>query len=177
MLTKPQFLQALIWAHQHVCASVGLLEEAIARMPEGELRDYLVRHLEEERPHAEWLLEDLRTEPGFHEPYTLDPTPVAMAGTMYYLIKHVSPLCIFGYMLALENPAPIHLVEELEAAFGKPLCRTVRVHAEEDPKHLDDLFLMVGKLEPGEEHFVLLGKDWTSGYVRLIQQKIIGIAA
>ncbi len=100
-----------------------------------ELRCFFKKHYQEEESHAEWLLEDL----GGSVSDDIDFTAACVAGTQYYLIKHVHPALLLGYMQALENPAPLALIEELEAVHGKQLLRTWRHHAEVDKDHLKEI--------------------------------------
>jgi hypothetical protein len=138
-LTCQRILRAnLAFVHQVIVASEGLLADAAAGS-DGDLRAYFLRHLEEERGHAAWLAEDLGG-----ADFPRSRAAVAMAGSMYYMIKHVSPACLLGYMLVLECfSMPLNLVEELERLHGKHLLRTVRYHAEHDPDHGADVLAMI----------------------------------
>lgn len=129
----------LAFSLQSMVASERLLGEASLECG-GELRDYYLKHLWEEAQHADWLQADLE---GFTIP--LEGAAVAMAGSAYYLIKHVNPAALLGYMRALEHPMPLAQVEKLEALHGKKLLRTVRIHAEEDVKHLAELDAMIAR--------------------------------
>jgi hypothetical protein len=58
----------------------------------------------------------------------------------YYLIRHVHPVALMGYMLAMESrQISEEYVEAVEAAHGKNAARTLRIHAEQDPGHMDEL--------------------------------------
>jgi hypothetical protein len=144
-LSKPEiFARNMAFMHDLMIASEPLVQEAIDHA-DGELRDYLVRHIEEERGHAAWLAEDL-AELGLTE-WERSCAAVACAGSQYYWIKHVHPAAVLGYMAILEGyPMPIETVEELELIHGTKACRTLRYHAENDVEHRIDLFEMIGKL-------------------------------
>lgn len=133
-LLEPDTLRRnLAWVLQIITATERLLSEAAAEC-DGDLQKYFLDHLEEEKDHAKWLAEDLE---GFAIP--LNGLAVAMAGAQFYLVKFVHPACLLGYMRALETPIPMPLLEELESAHGKKLLRTMRIHAELDPGHLEEL--------------------------------------
>lgn len=135
----------LVFVYQIVVASESLLEEAV-RVSEGELRDYFVSHLEEERSHEEWLAADLRTCGIDVKQMPLLQKAVEIAGSQYYLIKHVDPACLLGYMAVLEGfPVSSDSLEKLEQMHGKELFRTLRYHSEHDLDHRKELFDMIDK--------------------------------
>ena len=130
----------MLFLYQVMLATTGMLEEAI-KHSEGQLKEYFISHLAEEQHHAEWLAEDL-LELGVD--VMKQPTKrhaAAMAGTQYYLIKHVKPECLLGYMATIEGfPASLEFVEYIESIHGKKPFRTLRIHAEEDVTHAQELF-------------------------------------
>jgi hypothetical protein len=138
-------LANLVFVHQVITASESLLEEAV-KASSGELREYFAEHLEEERGHQEWLAGDLMTAGVDVALMPLSQIAVAMAGSQYYLIKHISPIALLGYMAVLEGcPATLEAVEQLEAMHGKDLFRTLRYHAEHDIDHGKALFALIDK--------------------------------
>lgn len=125
--------------YQLIIASEPLLEEAIHLLRkdgwEGELRAFYVKHLEDERDHAKWLLEDLQGYTG-----NLHFGVAAVAGMAYYLVRHVHPVALLGYMKALEgNQITPELIMAVEDSCGGLASRTLRLHAEEDPGHFAEL--------------------------------------
>lgn len=155
-----EFRRNLALVHQFIVASEPLMELAYAESKDEDYRAYLVEHLKEERNHAKWLLEDLD---GFTMP--LQRLAVEMAGSQYYLIKHVDPLCLLGYMKALEKPISLELVEALEQVHGKSLCRTLRIHADEDPKHHAELLRQIDKQPPALRAVIEQNAAWTADYI------------
>lgn len=132
-------MDTLAFWYQVVIASEPLLVDAACMLGddgwEGDLKAFYEKHLKDEANHAEWLKEDL----GDH-PVVLHYGAAQLAGMVYYLIRHVHPVALMGYMLALEgNPIEMSFVEAMEAAHGKSAIRTLRHHAEEDPGHFDEL--------------------------------------
>ncbi len=140
---RATLIERLNLSHTLMVASERLLSEA-AREAEGALRNYYLNHLEEEKGHAQWLERDLGS---------VSPVRRAqeVAGCQYYLIKHVHPCCLLGYMAVLECfPAPLSFVQELERLHGKEICRTLRHHCENDPQHRVDLLDIIDKMNRPE---------------------------
>lgn len=132
-------MDILAFWYQVIIASEQMLEEAIYLLRdegwEAELKAFYARHLEDERHHAKWLREDL----GDHQ-VVLHYGAAQLAGMSYYLIRHVHPVALLGYMQALEGrPIDPSFVESIEREHGVSAARTLRLHAEEDPKHIEEL--------------------------------------
>jgi len=150
-------LKNLVFLFHTMRASEQLLELAIETSEEGTpLRDYFARHLEEERGHHRWLAADLLSA-GVDVTQTGIPLKaVEMVGTQYYLVRHLDPAALLGYMAHSEClPTPPGVVDELEAAHGKELLRTLRYHAEHDADHGRELLQVVDGL-PGERQLIVL---------------------
>ena len=126
------------------CAQCAI-ENPVGDTPDAKLYAFYQVHAGDERGHDEWLLSDLDDD----IPNEIDFTAACIAGTQYYLIRHVHPALLLGYMQALENPTPLSLIEELEAVHGKKLLRTWRHHAEVDGEHLKEIEEMIA-LMPDE---------------------------
>lgn len=143
-------LANLVFVQQVITASEGMLEEAIKRSS-GDLQAYFIEHLEEERDHQSWLVDDLLDAGIDVKSMPLSRKAVEMAGSQYYLIKHVSPACLLGYMAVLEGfPVSLEAVDQLEKLHGKQLFRTARYHAEHDLDHRKELFAIID--QHPEEH-------------------------
>jgi hypothetical protein len=141
-----------IMIHQITRASGPLMEAALqtCRLSDGDhtaagLAAYLERHIEEERHHDVWLLEDLESA-GIARGDVLaaapPPSVAAMVGAQYYWIHHHDPIALIGYMLMLECNAPTpKTLADLKRRSGLPesFFRTHRIHAELDPDHQSDL--------------------------------------
>lgn len=136
----------LVFIYQMMIASEQLLESAIEES-HGKLKDYFVAHLAEERNHAQWLREDILSAGVDVSTIKRIAAAVELAGSQYYLIKHVSPLCLLGYMATLEGfPVSLEYIEKLEELHGTKLLRTCRHHAEEDLWHRIDLFDIIDQI-------------------------------
>lgn len=135
-------LDHLAFWYQVILASEPLLRDAIALLDvlegdefERDLKAFYAKHLEEERDHAKWLLEDLNG-----HPIQLHFGAAQLAGMAYYLVRHMHPVALMGYMLALEGvPIPMEYVEAVEREHGAAAARTLRHHAQEDPEHFKEL--------------------------------------
>ena len=151
------FMSNLIFMHRIIIASEPLLEETLTHA-KGALRDYFADHLEEERRHDEWLAEDLASA-GIDVGNCQFPSEaVAAAGAQYYLIRHVDPCALLGYMAVLECfPMSPDRLEKLEEVHGKQLCRTLRHHAEHDVDHAADLLAQVDLLN--DRQFALVAQN------------------
>lgn len=142
----------LVTMHGVIRASVPLMERALDRSREAAGRDaaaaglaaYLEHHVDEERGHDDWLLEDLTVLGRSREEVLAVPPSSAVAalvGAQYYWIEHYHPVALLGYIGLLEGyPPTIADVAALMERTGYPreAFRTVIRHAELDPLHRDD---------------------------------------
>lgn len=141
------FLRNLLFMHRIIVASESLLEVA-SKNASGAIRTYYLNHLEEERRHDEWLAEDLLSADIDVRSCPYDCLAVATAGAQYYLIHHVDPAALLGYMAVLECfPMPIDRLEWLESIHGTRLCRTLRHHAVHDVSHAVDLLAAIDSVD------------------------------
>lgn len=154
ILEAGPFVIHFVWLYHVMKASEGLLKAAIANST-GDLHSYYVEHLKEETGHASWLADDLRSI-GIDVHDTQAPqTAIQMAGGQYYLINHVNPAALLGYMVVLECfPAPLDYVDQLEMVHGTDALRTFRFHAEHDVDHGADVLAMIDQL-PDEDKKVV----------------------
>lgn len=139
------FVANLKFAHGIMRASAPLLELGAAKAS-GSLRDYYRSHLLEERDHADWLAEDMKSLG--EEPQVIDHAAAATAGAQYYYLQHVGPHPLLGYIAALEFcPMSLEDVETLTLRYGKAATRTIRYHAMHDPEHAKDLACVIDQHE------------------------------
>lgn len=158
------FIFNLLFMYHVMKASENLTRQA-ANCATGELKDYFTRHLAEEEGHEKWLAADLATV-GIDVSKTAVPIDaVEMAGSQYYLINHVSPVSLLGYMVVLECfPMPLEQVEHLELVHGKDLLRTLRYHAEHDIDHGADVLAEIDKLTDEQFNLVMQSAVQTANY-------------
>jgi hypothetical protein len=118
-----------------------------------QLLHYYIEHLQEERDHARWLYEDLTT----HGITLVKPDEYAMSmiGVQYYMVFHLHPCSILGYMAVVEGvPTPLPEIERLEKIYGRKLFRFARYHAEKDQVHKIELFQKIS--ETPQEYQMLI---------------------
>jgi hypothetical protein len=140
-------------------ASVPLMELAAARCLRlapadpvaGPLREYLLRHIEEEREHDDWLLDDLAALGRPRSAAAELPPPVVarLVGAQYYWIEQHHPVALLGYIAVLEGNAPDPgLTSRLvrEAGLPEQAVRTVRAHAALDIGHTEEVYGLVDAL-------------------------------
>ena len=137
--------------HQIISASEGMLEEA-AKI-DSPCQAYFIEHLEEERGHEKWLAKDI--ENLGVPPAGMEFLAAALAGTQYYLIKHVTPLALLGYMALLEGyPAGDEQVKTLEALYPDSVA-TLKYHAVHDREHRAELTKQLDSV-PEEFHDIIV---------------------
>lgn len=151
------YLQAM---HMVIRASVPLMELAAQRCaalapadPAAALMEpYLRRHIAEELHHDEWLAGDLLTvgiEPAPVLSQRPGPAVASLVGAQYYWIIHYHPVCLLGYIGALEGVAPspetARWLGEL-TGYPRGAFRTLDHHARVDDEHVADLYDLIDGL-------------------------------
>lgn len=162
----PEYLVA---THGVIRASVPLMERALERAQALDgpaaagLAEYLEHHLDEERGHDDWLLEDLEVL-GRSREEVLARAPsasvAALVGAQYYWIEHYHPVALLGYIGLLEGyPPTIGDVDALMTRTGyeRDAFRTLIRHAELDPLHRDDFDEMLDRLPLSPEQSAVIG--------------------
>ena len=160
----------LFRTHSIIRASVPLMEAArdraaslAAREPvAASLAKYLGQHVNEERHHDDWLLDDLE-ELGISRETVRSrmpsPTVAALVGAQYYWIHHYHPVAVLGYIAVLEGNPPLESqIAEVIERTGLPerAFRTFIKHARLDPHHRDDLNSALDVMPLTEEHETLI---------------------
>lgn len=159
---RQSVLSELLFLYHCCLASERLLIEAAAEAKNcidyftaTRLAQYYSSHLEEEKGEVPVLVEDLRY--GGIRVISFFPDDVALSviGTQYYLMKHIHPVSLLGYMAVQEaDPTPIEAVEVLEKAHGAELFRFVRMHAERDQEHAKELLEVIDAVPDHLQIFV-----------------------
>ena len=165
------FTQLQLRSHDVARASVPLMEAALGRCQvlasndavAADLVPYLDQHIEEERNHDVWLLDDLE-QVGLsrHEVLSRPPslTAARVVGAQYYWIYHDHPIALFGYMAALEGCiASADSIEAFITRTGMPRegLRTLLLHARVDPQHATDLDNLIDRLPLNSRHTAAMG--------------------
>jgi hypothetical protein len=164
----PEYLVA---THGVIRASVPLMVRALERARATAAEDpaaaglaaYLEHHVEEERGHDDWLLEDLAVL-GRSREEVLGQVPsasvAALVGAQYYWIEHYHPVAVLGYIGLLEGyPPSIADVDALMARTGyeREAFRTLIRHSELDPLHAADFDEAVDRLPLTTEQAAVMG--------------------
>jgi hypothetical protein len=158
--------QNLLFMHAVIVASEPLLEAALDQKPLPEtVRNYYADHLEEERNHADWLLEDLQSID--KKPVLIDWRAARLVGAQYYLIHHVSPVALLGYIAVLEcRPPPMEQIEQLEALHGEKLLRTARYHATHDIEHGKALLDLIDGMDDQSRRLIVANVIHTAAHIQ-----------
>jgi thiaminase len=157
---KATYAEYLAQTYYYVCHSTRLLASAGARfgVDREKLHTRFLKHAAEERSHHVLAERDLAKLGYSLSDFPELPETCAFYETQYYRIEHVSPIAMFGYILALEGSAVIYgpaAYAAAKKAHGDPPTAFLRVHAEEDPSHLDTAFAMIDPLSESEQRLVL----------------------
>jgi hypothetical protein len=150
----PRFFPSfLVELYSIVRCSVPLMERALERAEQLAAHDELARvtvgylrlHIEEERHHDEWLLDDLVAAGMDRELLRKNPpsaNAARLVGAQYCWIEHAHPAAVFGYLGIIEGnpPLPQH-IEEIRRQTGYPsdVFRSMHLHAVHDVDHLASL--------------------------------------
>lgn len=80
----------------------------------------------------------------------------------YYWIEHVSPKAFYGYIVMLEGLAVLKarwIEDAIKPHYQQNVTRFLKVHANEDPDHLDNAYTFISKLPEAEKKRILLNFD------------------
>lgn len=161
----------LVRTHSIIRTTVPLMELAIGRARDMAatdpvahgVADYLRHHVEEERHHDDWLVEDLELmgldRQAIHGGIPTS-TIASLAGAQYYWVLHVHPVAFLGYLAFMEGfPPRQSLVDGLirRTGFPRQAFRTMILHGELDPGHRDELDRTLDALPLTNDHELLLG--------------------
>ena len=124
---------------------------------------FLAAHIEKERGHDEWILEDLEligvTRSGVLA--RVPSTTVAnLVGANYYRIKHCHPVALLGHIAVMEGSPPSRaLIDRLVDGSGYPRAafRAFEEHGELDLHHREDLYHAIDGLPLTAAHESLMG--------------------
>jgi hypothetical protein len=149
----PEYLTS--W-HCVIRSMVPIMEAALGRARAiadmDPLTSYLESHIDEERGHDEWVLEDLDVL-GIDRSRVLSrvpsPTVASLAGSQYYWILHYHPVALLGYLALAEGYPPTpRLVQRLRDTTGYPAeaFRTLNEHSELDHHHGEEVDQLIDSL-------------------------------
>lgn len=181
----PEFL---IQLHRVMQCGISLMSTARDRalmLPEDEVAAqaalYLETHIEEEKDHDEWLLNDIESL-GISRDDVRRTTPcasvVSLIGTQYFWMLHVHPVTLFGYLIVLEGYPPLsEQLEQIMLRTGMPASafRCLKSHAEDDPDHIAALnrTLDAMPLTPDQTKYLALSAFHTIDSVACIFEELL----
>jgi hypothetical protein len=183
----PEYLFTL---HCIVRASVPLMETARNRAQSmscedpvaAVIGDYFGTHIDEERNHDEWLLDDLEAI-GFDQSRVVgrppSPTVASAVGAQYYWILHFHPVVLLAWIGLLEGYPPTpRTIDRLmrRTGYGPEAFRTLTAHADLDPGHGDELFDTLDRLPLTREQATAIGLNAMSS-VRLLARALEEVTA
>ena len=112
-----------------------------------------IEHAHEEKNHEKLITHDLKALGEQLAPGLPSITPFWQC--QFYMVEHISPLSLFGYILYLENLSLFdgnarRAYQRCVKAHGPKATTYLRIHIEEDVDHVDKLFDYLGKLPKNE---------------------------
>lgn len=175
LVTDPRIAELwpryLVSTHTVIRTTEALMETAVGRARQladtdpvaAGAAEYFERHIEEERGHDEWVLDDLelmgvdredvlRRIPG--------PTAARVVGAQYYWILHYHPVALFGYFAVKEGfPPQPALIDGLIERTGYPRAafHSFAAHGELDPQHRKEIDEALDALPLTREHETVVG--------------------
>lgn len=153
----PEYLKTM---HGVVRSAVHLMEKAIEacqRLPDSDplkapLIHYFSKHMEEERGHDIWILEDYEATGG-NRADVLQQMPSALmasfVGAQYYWMFHYHPITLVGHIAALEGyHPPLGFAQRLSELTQYPMeaFRAIARHEKLDITHRRELYAFIDDL-------------------------------
>jgi hypothetical protein len=142
---------------------------------------YLTQHIDEEKDHDAWLLDDIGTL-GISAAEVTEATPlpsvVSLLGAQYFWALHIHPVAVFGYLMVLEGKPPVAAqLEAIRLRSGLPATafRCLHAHAENDPHHIADLNRTLDRmpLTAAQEKFIALSAFHTIDAVASVFEELL----
>lgn len=145
-----------------------------------ELNFYHLRaneHAHEEKNHEKMLIMDLKDLGYKIEDFNESPIIKAFYQTQYYTIEHIHPLGFIGYIYLLES-LPLGLgktmLKKIEPSYGKKATTFLRVHTQEDEKHIESLLKLIESLPKDlsnqiEQNLILSGTLYNAFFQELAE--------
>jgi len=149
---KAAYAEFLAQTFYYVRHSTRLLALSAGMIPLGDRRsfDRYIKHISEERNHELLARRDLEAL-GFNLDEMLEMSSTRLLWEpQYYKVIHKSPMALLGYILPLEALAANEggsVVQSLEAIYGSKCLNFLRLHGEEDIKHVKDAIALIESLD------------------------------
>jgi hypothetical protein len=168
---KELFPEFLVRVHWLIRFSVPLMESALTTCQRragddpvaAALLPYLEEHVEEERDHDEYLLQDLELL-GYSRESVLrrlpPPCVAAAQGAMHYWTVHHHPVAMFGSLVPSEcYPTSLETIDWMQQQTGYPreAFRTIEMHSQLDQGHGAEALEALDRLPLDDWHHEVLG--------------------
>lgn len=191
-VTRELYLAFLTQAYHHVRHTVPLLMAVGSRLPDrlAWLQRPVLRYLEEEEGHDQWILNDIEKAGGDRAAAALSAPAVAteaMVAYAYDTVTRGNPVGFFGMVHVLEGTSvslALRAADRIQAALCLPTgaFTYLRSHGELDQDHVQDLAQILERLDdPRDQQAVLRcakGIYWLYGNVfRGLEASARGFAA
>lgn len=164
----------LAQSYYYVCHSTRLLAFAAGLLTKDQEPYFrrFIKHISEENAHEVLAERDLKALGMTLEDFPHLPETKALWEPQYYKIVHESPLSLMGYIIALEYFSSVHLPKFYEAAknaHGDKASVFLKVHAEEDPDHIEKAIALTSQLSPELQEMVMANVIQTAkSYAHLV---------
>lgn len=174
---KRAYADFLAQTYYYVCHSIRLLAASAARFSQADqhLHRRFLKHAEEENSHELMALLDLQ-KLGFKiEDFPQCPHTRSMYEIQYYKIEHLDPAALMGYILVLETMAGNDfkwLYSELQRHYPESTLKFVKVHAEDDPEHIEKALQVVKNLEPHRLEHINISMEQSARCYQLMLEGI-----
>ena len=156
--------------------STRMLAFAAGWSPAGEQNYYRrsLAHIREEQSHDLIAVRDLEKLGSQREKYAELEICRSLWEPQFYKMQR-NPKILLGYILALENLAVMtfpKLNQVLQETYGKEACHFVRVHAEDDPDHVEEAVRQIEACTADEQEEILKNFNQTCVAYRLLLEEI-----
>jgi thiaminase len=154
-----RYADFLAQTYYYVCHTTRLLAVCASRLDvkREKLHQRFLKHAAEERSHHLLAARDIEALGKSLASYPERPLTSALYEAQYFKAEHVSPTAVFGYILALEGVAVTYgpyIYEAVAHHHGDGAASFVRLHAKEDPDHLESAFEELDKFTAMEVSLV-----------------------
>lgn len=175
---KRAYADFLAQTYYYVCHTTRLLAVCASRIgvEREKLHHRFLKHAAEERSHHLLAERDVAALGMSLADFPERALTAAMYETQYYRAEHVSPTTIFGYIFALEGVAVVHgpsVYAAVSRSHGDEAAAFVRLHAHEDPSHLDSAFAVIETLSEQEITSIQANFKFTRDLYRALLLEIV----
>lgn len=148
---REKYKNYLAQTYYYVRHSTRLLAASACRFDHANEALHLrfLKHAREENAHDVLALKDLTDLGGDILNYPEHPVTMMLYQPQYYQVSYIDPVCLFGYIFALEGVAHTageKVYDRLIATYGKTGTTFLKLHAHEDHDHIKKAFESIKSL-------------------------------